>query len=101
MDGYVDGPNKPCQRNEGPKMTWLCLAMAIARLPGVEADLERLAGPIASTVKIRGNLTLTMRRPPQLSEDTKASLQGLIALLSTLPIWGCEYYIRVIALLSL
>lgn len=88
MDGYVDGPNKPCQRNEGPKMTWLCLAMAIARLPGVEADLERLAGPIASTVKIRGNLTLTMRRPPQLSEDTKASLQGLIALLSTLPIWG-------------
>ncbi|KAI0852821.1 hypothetical protein F5Y00DRAFT_226163 [Daldinia vernicosa] len=88
MDGYIHGPNKPCQRNEGPKMTWLCLAMAVARLPGVEADLEKLAEPIASTVKVCGKLALTMRRPPQLSEDTKAALQGLIALLSTLPIWG-------------
>ncbi|KAI8962212.1 hypothetical protein F5Y11DRAFT_323249 [Daldinia sp. FL1419] len=88
MDSYVDGPNKPCERNEDPKMTWLCLAMAVARLPGALAELERLTEPIASSVKIRGNLMLTMRRPPQMSEDTKASLQGLVAFLATLPIWG-------------
>ncbi|OTB19726.1 hypothetical protein K445DRAFT_313506 [Daldinia sp. EC12] len=69
-------------------MMWLCLAIAVARLPNALADLERLAKPIASSVKICGNLTLTMKRAPPLSEDTKSSLQGVIAFFSTLPIWG-------------
>ncbi|KAI1807556.1 hypothetical protein F4811DRAFT_504920 [Daldinia bambusicola] len=88
MDDYVDGPNKPCQRNEGPKMMWLCLAVAAARLPDALIELERLAKPIASNVKVCGNLALTMRKASQLSEDAKVSLQGVVAFLSTLPVWG-------------
>ncbi|KAI1470927.1 uncharacterized protein F4812DRAFT_450092 [Daldinia caldariorum] len=69
-------------------MMWFCLAIAVARLPDALADLERLAKPIASNVKVCGNLALTMKRASQLKEDTKASLQGVVAFLSTLPVWG-------------
>ncbi|KAI1764294.1 hypothetical protein GGR53DRAFT_494550 [Hypoxylon sp. FL1150] len=80
MAGYVDGPKKPCQRHESSKMTWLCLAVAIHRLPEVPAELTRLS----SSVDIHAAL-----KPPQMGEDTKEALQGVLAFLSTLPIWGC------------
>ncbi|KAI2620658.1 hypothetical protein GGS26DRAFT_594757 [Hypomontagnella submonticulosa] len=88
MDNYVDGSNKPCQRNEGPKLTWLCLAVAVSRLPDTLPELERLTEPLTSSVKIRGGLRLLMRKPQQLDNDSKGSLQGLMAFLCTLPIWG-------------
>lgn len=93
MDNYVDGSNKPCQRNEGPKLTWLCLAVAVSRLPDTLPELERLTEPLTSSVKIRGGLRLLMRKPQQLDNDSKGSLQGLMAFLCTLPIWGCECHI--------
>ncbi|XXG98942.1 hypothetical protein Hte_005275 [Hypoxylon texense] len=79
MTSYVDGPKKPCQRNEGPKMTWLCLAVAVHRLPEISAELGRLASSV--------NVGATSN-PKQMSEDTKEALRGVIAFISTLPIWG-------------
>lgn len=81
MRNYVDGPKKPCQRNEGPRKTWLCLAVAISRLPDASLELERLASIVKSEATSESH---------QLSDDTKESLRGIIAFLSTLPIWGCE-----------
>lgn len=80
MTAYVDGPKKPCQRNEGPKMTWLCLAVAIHRLPEISVELGRLS----SSVNVHAAL-----KPPQMGDDTKEALRGVIAFLATLPIWGC------------
>ncbi|KAI2621165.1 hypothetical protein GGR54DRAFT_600447 [Hypoxylon sp. NC1633] len=78
MNKYVAGPNKPCQRNEDPKMAWLCLAVAISRLPTVSTELERLVSSIkTSAVKSQ-----------MLGEDTITSFQGLLGFLATLPIWG-------------
>lgn len=79
MASYVDGPKKPCQRNEGPKMTWLCLAVALHRLPDVSVELERLASSVNAGAALK---------PPQMGEDTKEALRGVIAFISTLPIWG-------------
>ncbi|KAI1776482.1 hypothetical protein F4818DRAFT_350856 [Hypoxylon cercidicola] len=80
MTSYVDGPKKPCQRNEGPKMTWLCLAVAVHWLPDILVELGRLA----SSVNVHATLN-----PPQMGQETKEALRGVIGFLSTLPIWGC------------
>ncbi|KAI1073883.1 hypothetical protein F5B20DRAFT_476152 [Whalleya microplaca] len=79
MKPYIEGHEKPCQRNDGPKFTWLCLAVAVARLPSMVLELERLA----SSVKLHATL-----ESQYLRKDTKESLQGAIGFLSTLPIWG-------------
>ncbi|KAI1379657.1 hypothetical protein F4677DRAFT_442631 [Hypoxylon crocopeplum] len=82
MRSYIDGPKKPCQRNEGPKMAWLCLAVAISRLPDASSELEQILSHMKSSNYLR-------LESLQLDDDTKVSLRGLIAFLATLPIWGC------------
>ncbi|KAI0152100.1 hypothetical protein F4776DRAFT_12923 [Hypoxylon sp. NC0597] len=75
MQRYVDGPTKPCQRNEGPRMTWLCLAMAVSRLQHVLSELQG----VASSISFGGN---------PFHEDKHKLLSGSIGFLATLPIWG-------------
>ncbi|KAL7627916.1 hypothetical protein AAE478_002111 [Parahypoxylon ruwenzoriense] len=79
IQNYIDGPQKPCQRNEGPKMTWLCLAVAASRLPDVVQELARQASSIKAHI---------IPKPQQLDDVTKGSLRGVVGFLSTLPIWG-------------
>ncbi|KAI5868195.1 hypothetical protein GGS23DRAFT_608781 [Durotheca rogersii] len=79
MKKYVDGPRTPCQRFEGPKMTWLCLAVAICRLPIVLQELEHQQSSVIARTK---------PEPQQLDQVTKESLQGIVGFLATLPIWG-------------
>ncbi|KAI0484967.1 hypothetical protein GGR56DRAFT_616360 [Xylariaceae sp. FL0804] len=76
---YVDGPRRPCRRNEDPGRTWLCLAVAASQLSLATRELERLA----SSVKLHATL-----ESQQLGRDTRESLQGVIGFLSTVPVWG-------------
>ncbi|KAI1335052.1 hypothetical protein F5Y15DRAFT_260205 [Xylariaceae sp. FL0016] len=76
---YVEGPRRPCQRNDGATKTWLCLAVAAVRIPIAGLELERMV----SSVKLHA--TLESRN---LGDDTKESFRGVIGLLATLPVWG-------------
>ncbi|KAI1417053.1 hypothetical protein F5Y13DRAFT_103736 [Hypoxylon sp. FL1857] len=76
MQRYVDGPNKPCQRNDGPKKAWLCLAVAVSRFQDVLPELRM----VISRFRSMG---------VHFDEDRDRSLSGLIGFLATLPVWGC------------
>ncbi|KAI5925353.1 hypothetical protein F4810DRAFT_660129 [Camillea tinctor] len=79
MRAYVEGDRVPCQRHDGPVRTWACLAVAANRLSVVTSTLARAA----SIVKMYATL-----ESQELGRDTKELIQGLVGLLSTLPIWG-------------
>ncbi|KAH9985308.1 hypothetical protein F4779DRAFT_612140 [Xylariaceae sp. FL0662B] len=79
MKPYIEGHEKPCQRNEGPRLTWLCLAVAVARLPNVVLELERLSSSVQAHAKLESQF---------LGKDTREAFQGVLGFLSTLPIWG-------------
>lgn len=74
MQKYVDGLAKPCQRNDGPKSTWLCLAVAVSRRENVVPELRRTVSSLCSGF----------------DEDSDKALSGLIGFIATLPVWGCE-----------
>ncbi|KAI1209361.1 uncharacterized protein F4807DRAFT_467628 [Annulohypoxylon truncatum] len=94
MRNYIDRPRTTGQQYEGPRMTWLCLAVAVSRFPDSLSELRR----IASTVKFDEKYKYVV------DEDTEKSLRGLISFHATLPIWGYTtpwlgYTLRILQLL--
>ncbi|OTA99668.1 hypothetical protein M426DRAFT_324919 [Hypoxylon sp. CI-4A] len=70
MHNYADSP---ARRDDGLRKTWLCLAMVAYRFPDAMSELQRL---------------LSCIKAQRLSHESEELLRGILAFLSTLPVWG-------------